>query len=150
MNPAASPVAPSFFEWCSDLPALFIGANIQWRKMISIDICNAELFIYLRWASQHWLQLSVRAKFISVNCLEPWVVETSFTVGWWKPARVDFSAVSQVCDLSKNWDGTNLLGLLGVLPSLHLTVIHETQVSSVFPLQPMNWATQLPSQDHSI
>lgn len=77
MNPAASPVAPSFFEWCLDLPAPFIGANIQRRKIISIDICNAELFIYLRWASQHWLQLSVRAKFISVNCLEPWVVETS-------------------------------------------------------------------------
>lgn len=52
MDAAANPVAPSFFKRCLDSHAPSIGANIQLRKMINIDICNAELFIYLRGASQ--------------------------------------------------------------------------------------------------
>lgn len=50
MNPAANPVAVSLFKKCLDLHTPFIGANIQWRKMIKHPQCWA--FIYLRGASQ--------------------------------------------------------------------------------------------------
>lgn len=150
MSTAANSLAP-FFKWCLDSPALFIGADIQWRKMISIDICNAELFIYLRWASQHWLQLSVRAKFNSVNYLEPCVVETSLQ--WSGGNQHVFASQQSVRSVThpKTGMGQICLGYCVSCPAftwLHL--IHGTQVSSIFPLQPMNWATQSPSQDHSI
>lgn len=53
----------------------------------------------------------------------------------------------------KKSDETNLLGLLHVSPSLHVTVIHGIQAvmftvaSSVLSLQPTNWDAQSPSQD---
>lgn len=158
MDPSANPVAPSFFKLCLDLhlpPS--IEPNAQQRKTINIDISDAELLIYTRWASQPpTAECFLSGPNLSqLSCVEPWVIGLMKAVYRGVVETSMCLLLSNQPDLwpIKKWDGTYLLGLLRVSPSLHVTMIHETQAvmftvaSSVFPLRPMNWATQSPSQD---
>lgn len=141
---------PSSFHWMK------CSANEGWQSCT--DFNSAELLIYTRWASQP--PAVARPEFIPDSlrtALDFWPVQLAcwkqFTVKWWKQACVYFSAISLICDPSRNGTEWNLLRLLHVSPGIHVTMIHGTQAvmftvgSSVFPWQPMSWDIQPPSQD---
>lgn len=67
------------------------------------------------------------------------------TVKWWKEACVYFSAVSQVCDPSKNWDGANLLGsLCPAQPSLDCDTWDPGFISLPSPANERNYSVTFP------
>lgn len=158
MDPSATPVAPTFFKLCLDLhPPPSIWPNAQQRKIINININDAELLIYTRWASQPLTAVCFLSglNLFQPCCVESWLLSwlKQFRVEWWKKDMYLFLSNHLNLWPIKKWDGANLLGPSCVSPSLYVIMIHGTQnvkfavASSVFPLQPMNWATQSPSQD---